>query len=225
MVIGIKRLPLQSEIINFICGYIEDNHLEQGDKLPSQAQLTQMMSISQTSLREAMKTLEAKHILEVKNGKGIYVKEKHLLGPQLEFTREKELFLELLDARKYLEREILRLVVLHATEEDLDQLEALIAVIMDKYRRGEPQNKEDREFHYLIYRCSHNRIMLRLIQSISDLLDKMWEFPLGMEDPFTETMPLHYDLYLSLRARDTKKAQEINETILNQVIRDMAAGT
>ena len=73
MITPIKRISLQSEIIKYIQKYIEENELRQGDKLPSQGQFIEMMQVSRTALREAFKTLEAENIVEVKNGKGIYV--------------------------------------------------------------------------------------------------------------------------------------------------------
>ena len=69
----IQRTSLQSEIIRYIQNYIQENGLKPGDRLPSQEKLIEMMGVSRTSLREAMKTLEARNVLEAKNGKGIYV--------------------------------------------------------------------------------------------------------------------------------------------------------
>ena len=69
----IKRVSLQSEIIKYIQSYIEENDLKEGDRLPSQGQFIEMMQVSRTALREAVKTLEAEGIVEVKNGKGIFV--------------------------------------------------------------------------------------------------------------------------------------------------------
>ena len=69
----IQRTSLQSEIIRYIQNYIQENNLKPGDRLPSQEKLIEMMGVSRTSLREAMKTLEARNVLEAKNGKGIYV--------------------------------------------------------------------------------------------------------------------------------------------------------
>ena len=73
MVNKIKRTSLQSEIIRFILDYIREHDLNPGDKLPSQENLLAMMGVSRTSLREAMKTLEARGIPEIQNGKGAYV--------------------------------------------------------------------------------------------------------------------------------------------------------
>ena len=66
----IKRVSLQSEIIKYIQSYIEEHDLKEGDRLPSQGQFIEMMQVSRTALREAVKTLEAEGIVEVKNGKG-----------------------------------------------------------------------------------------------------------------------------------------------------------
>ena len=113
MVNKIKRTSLQSEIIRFILDYIREHDLNPGDKLPSQENLLAMMGVSRTSLREAMKTLEARGILEIQNGKGAYV--GGLVdadGVQvIDFTQEKERLLEALEVRKILEREILRMLI------------------------------------------------------------------------------------------------------------------
>ena len=223
MTTGIRRMPLQSEIIKFISEYIENNQLEPGDRLPSQEKLIAMMGVSRTALREALKTLEARNVLEIVNGKGIYVKDcsSQDLLTQLEFTKEKELLLEVLEARKILEHEIVTLVVKNITDEELDQLENILHVIMEKLNRGERQNMEDKKFHYMVYEYSHNRVMQQLILSISGAMDKLWEFPLNMESPFTETMPMHVDFFKALKRRDLKMAQHYNEAIIDKVIKDV----
>ena len=113
----IQRTSLQSEIIRYIQNYIQENGLKPGDRLPSQEKLIEMMGVSRTSLREAMKTLEARNVLEAKNGKGIYVgsQEVNDLLRLIDFAKEKELLLDTLEVRKILEREILRMVIHSAT--------------------------------------------------------------------------------------------------------------
>lgn len=216
---SIKRLPLQSEIIEFIKQYIEKNDLKSGDKLPSQAELMNLLGVSRSSLREAIKTLEAKNILAVVNGKGIFVRDgsPNIISAQVEFRKEKESILELLEARRLLEREIIHLVIQNASEKELDEIESILKIVMDKYRRGEKQNAEDWQFHLAIYNCCHNRIMNQLILSIDGLLKKLWDFPLGMEDPFTDTMPLHEELFGGIRKRDVRKAQAVNDKIIHMV--------
>ena len=161
MVNKIKRTSLQSEIIRFILDYIREHDLNPGDKLPSQESLLAMMGVSRTSLREAMKTLEARGILEIQNGKGAYV--GGLVdadGVQvIDFTQEKERLLEALEVRKILEREILRMLIHTITDEELKELGEIKDILMSKYRRGLQQTAEDKKFHYTIYRLCHNQVM------------------------------------------------------------------
>lgn len=219
----IKRTSLQSEIIRYIQEYIEEHHLKAGDRLPSQGQLIQMMGVSRTSLREAMKILEARGILKAQNGKGIFIsgeKDSAMLT-LLDFAREKKKLLETLEVRKILEREILRLVIHRATPEELEELGELTRILMDKVQKGQQQTAEDKQFHYTIYRLAHNQVLSQLILSISSVMDQFWEFPLDMEDPFRESLPLHGELYQAIREKNVKKAQAINERLLDAVYRDI----
>lgn len=218
-----KRSPLQSEIIVYIKEYIEKNHLTRGDKLPSQSELIETLQVSRSSLRESLKTLEAKNVLEVINGKGIYVNDgnPNIISASIEFRKEKESILELLEARQILEREILNLVILKATEEELDGIDRILQVLMAKYKLKEKQNEEDRAFHLEIYKCCHNRVMQQLMLSIDSLLAKLWDYPLGMHDPFTSTIPLHEELFSYIRLRDVKRAQHVNDRILQKVCEDI----
>ena len=202
----IQRTSLQSEIIRYIQNYIQENGLKPGDRLPSQEKLIEMMGVSRTSLREAMKTLEARNVLEAKNGKGIYVgsQEVNNLLRLIDFAKEKELLLDTLEVRKILEREILRMVIHSVTQEELEELGAITRVLMAKFRRGEQQTAEDKKFHYTI-----------------GVMDKFWEFPLNMEDPFLESLPLHEELYNAICEKNVKKAQTINERLLDAVYRDI----
>ena len=55
---NIKRTSLQTEVIEYIKNYIEENRLQSGDKLPSQQKLQEMIGVSRPTLREAMKVLD-----------------------------------------------------------------------------------------------------------------------------------------------------------------------
>lgn len=219
----IKRTSLQSEIIRYIQDYIEESNLKVGDRLPSQEQLIEMMGVSRTSLREAIKTLEARDVVKVRNGKGIYVsaQQESALLSLINFTKEKERILDTLEVRKILEREILRMVIHKATDEELKELGEITSILMDKFHKGEQQTAEDKKFHYTIYRLSHNQVMYQLILSISNIMDQFWEFPLNMEDPFLESIPLHEALYMAICEKNVKKAQAINERLLDAIYRDI----
>lgn len=223
MAVRDKKSPLQSEIIRFIQNYISENNLKQGEKLPSQEKLIAMMGVSRTSLREAVKTLEAKGILTVLNGKGIYIADNRheVLQLTLDMTEQKESLLELVDIRRALEREILRLAIQKATDRELVELGSIKDVLLSKYYRGENQTSEDWQFHSMIYSFARNKTMAKLITGILEAIEVFWNHPLDMPDPFTETIPLHGDLYNAMCQRNVKLAQTINDEILDRVRTDI----
>ena len=204
----IQRVPLQYEIISYIENYIEENNLKAGDRLPSQAELLEMMGVSRTALREAIKTLEAKNVLEVKNGKGVFVKEQQSI-------------VQMLEIRLVLEKEMLKLIVQNSTQEELDDLGEVVKVLMEKYHRGEKQNKEDEEFHRKLYKMCHQEVLEQLLSFLANQMRTLWNFPLELESPFTTTIPLHEELYQAICSRDVKKAIEIDKTILKMEIKEI----
>lgn len=222
----LRTQSLQSQIISFIRGYIEQNKLSNGDRLPSQNELSAMMNVSVVSVREAIKTLEAKDVLTVKNGKGVFVKSAassdYLLSAQISLKKEKESFLDLIQVRKALEKEILAKLIKRASDGEIKKIGEVTAELMANYNAGMAQNAQDRQFHYLIYEYCHSDVLKKIISSIYDLLIMFQEYPLGMDDPFTETIPLHEELYFAIRDRKTKKAQSVNTKILNAMTDDIS---
>ena len=216
----ISKTPLQIEIIQYIKDYIKKNNLHSGDCLPSQAKLCEMMRVSRPALREAVKTLEARNLLEIHNGRGVFVKihQEDGVRTELVFTKEKQQYIEIIEVRKTLEHEMLKLVVEKASDIELDELGKVVAELMRKYRLGVRQNAEDYDFHHRIYQMSHHRVYIQLVQSLGESMDKLWECPLDMDAPFTITIPLHEQLYFALRNRDAKTAIEINDQILDKMI-------
>ena len=222
----IKRVSLQSEIIRYIQSYIEEHDLKEGDRLPSQGQFIEMMQVSRTALREAVKTLEAEGIVEVLNGKGIYVGNRSRGSNAIEsligFTREREALIEALEARRAMETELIAMVVRNATDQEMAELGEITEVLMKKVRVGEPDTEEDKQFHEKIYQMCHNSVYYAVLKVLDEYTDKLWQFPLDIEDQFKASMPYHETLYEALKERDIKKAQKINHKLLDCVYEDIA---
>ena len=216
---NIKRTSLQTEVIEYIKNYIEENRLQSGDKLPSQQKLQEMIGVSRPTLREAMKVLEARGVLKAVNGKGIFVTstgDQNMIS-LLNFTKEKQNVLDVLEVRRILEKEIVRLVIHRATEEELDDLGETTRLLMQLFHEGTQQNHVDHNFHNTIYRLAHNDALYQLITSLETTMVNFWEYPLDLEDPFLKSIPLHEKLYFAIREKNVKKAQSINEKLLDEV--------
>ena len=216
---NIKRTSLQTEVIEYIKNYIEENRLQSGDKLPSQQKLQEMIGVSRPTLREAMKVLETRGVLKAVNGNGIFVTstgDQNMIS-LLNFTKEKQNVLDVLEVRRILEKEIIRLVIHRATEEELDDLGETTRLLMQLFHEGKQQNHVDHKFHNTIYRLAHNDALYQLITSLETTMVSFWEYPLDLEDPFLKSIPLHEKLYFAIREKNVKKAQSINEKLLDEI--------
>ena len=67
----------------------------------------------------------------------------------------------------------------------------------------------------------HNQVFYAMLDLLDKYTEKLWEFPLEMTDPFKESMPYHEELYDALRNRDVKRAQKINNKLLDCVYADI----
>lgn len=157
---------IEEELMNFI----RQEPIEIGQKIPNEFKLAEKFGVGRSTIREAVKGLESKGILEVRRGSGTYVISTCSLGDDpLGLSRLKDkykLALELFDVRLMLEPEIASLAAEYAKEEELAQLVRLCDETEQMYRNGVDHIPKDIEFHACIARCSKNRVVETLIPVI-----------------------------------------------------------
>ena len=158
---------LEEELMN----YILREPIEVGKKIPNEFDLAEKFGVGRSTVREAVKGLVTKGILEVRRGSGTFVVststlEEDPLGLS-KFQDKYKLALELFDVRLMLEPEIAVLACEYAEPEELVQLKTLCDEVENLYLAGKNHIKKDVEFHTCIARCSKNRVVEILIPVIN----------------------------------------------------------
>ncbi|WMC91175.1 FadR/GntR family transcriptional regulator [Kineothrix sp. MB12-C1] len=165
-----KEKLLTEQIEEQILDYITKEQIESGKKLPNEFILAEKFGVGRSTLREAVKLLVARGVLEVRHGSGTYVTSSMPLDNDPLHLREIEdkisLAMDIVNVRLILEPEIAALAALNATEEDIKRLRELCSMVEDKIINDEPYIKEDIEFHAFIAKCSKNVVMGQLIPII-----------------------------------------------------------
>lgn len=164
-----SREPLGIQVEKDLMEYILGE--EVGAKLPNEFELGQMFEVGRSTIREAVKSLATKGVLEVRRGDGTYI-QSHMTVTEDPLGLSKlddkfKLALELLEVRLLLEPEIASSAAIHATEEDKRHLKALCDATEEKYRRGEDHIPDDISFHTCIGQCSKNRVVEMLLPVIN----------------------------------------------------------
>ena len=165
-----KKL-LGEQIEQELMNYILQEPVEVGNKIPNEFDLAERFGVGRSTIREAVRGLVSKGILEVRRGSGTYVVSTCSLDDDplgLSRLQDKyKLALELFDVRLMLEPEIAALAAEYATPEDLAQLEQLCNETERMYLGGKDHIPKDIEFHTCIARCSKNRVVETLVPVIN----------------------------------------------------------
>jgi DNA-binding FadR family transcriptional regulator len=169
--------PLRGPVLNeairdYIKQYILDQGLSAGDSLPPETQLAQELGVGRSSVREAIKALQALGIVEVRHGDGLYVREYNL-DPVLETVSygmrfEESSLLELAQARIWLETAIIPDAIRKIGPEDVAVLESVIDRWQKGIQAGETDirflTEQDKQFHRALYAALGNQTLLKLLE-------------------------------------------------------------
>ncbi len=160
----------QEQIENLIL----DRALGPEDRLPSERELAQMLGVSRTVIREAIRLLAAKGLVAVRTGSGTYVR---ILGadimkaPMDLLLRAGALKIEdIHEVRAVLEIRIAELAANHATDDDLQRMEETIQRLRKRNISAMEYATADVAFHCYLAAATQNPLLLALVNSINDVM-------------------------------------------------------
>lgn len=170
----IKTRKIYEEIVEQIRELVARGELKPGDRLPSERDLVERLKVSRASIREALSALELMGLLEVRSGEGTFVRRlrsESVVAPLAwMLTMEKGTVLELLEIRKILEVQAVGMAAERAEAEDIRELSAALDQLQDDLNSPTSDGSADHRFHYAVTRATKNKIMIRLMDTISDLM-------------------------------------------------------
>jgi GntR family transcriptional regulator, transcriptional repressor for pyruvate dehydrogenase complex len=207
------RLESASEqAMNRLIGLVRSGELKPGDRLPTQRELPQMLGLSQTVIREAIRGLAAMGIVEIRHGQGVFVRSvsaEMLIEPEtLFFLLEKEAFFQAIEVRRILEVEAVALAAERATPEDLAGLRDLLQQMNAAAKSADPL-RYSAEFHMRLARASHNDVLAAMMQSFIRLIAQAaTPIARAVPDASEQEYPQHYALYRAVASGDPEKARQ-----------------
>lgn len=166
----LKNKLLAEQVQEQIYQYILNAPLAVGDKLPNEFKLAERFSVGRSTIREAVKLLISRGILEVRRGSGTYVvglipAASDPLGLRL-ITDKMALAMDLVNVRMLLEPGIAEMAALNAKQADIDKLRILCERIERKIEQGENYSEDDIAFHTCVAECSGNKVVEQLVPII-----------------------------------------------------------
>ena len=172
--VGMKE-SLVDRVVNEIERQVLDGVLSPGMRLPPERELCEQLGVSRTALREAVRVLVSKGLLETRPGVGTIISQvssNHVSGSlQFVLNRMGGVSLEQLNqVRQILEVEIARLAAENVTEQDVQKLTVIYNSSVASRYAPSALVDSDFEFHRVLAEMTHNPVLAILLDTINDMM-------------------------------------------------------
>jgi GntR family transcriptional repressor for pyruvate dehydrogenase complex len=180
--------------------------------MPSERELTQMLSVSRTTLREALHGLAVMGAVEVRHGQGIFVARSKTGTEQLQelgAALAKGVTGDLLEVRRILLIEAARLAAERRTEEDLEAIDASLRAYAKAVRVHRAPAHEGLGFDMAVSAAAHNEVLSGVLRSFSRSILPAARHVYDRTEGFWEQdLHEHEDICEAIRARDASLSAE-----------------
>ena len=221
----VQTSRLYEQIVQQIQDSIEKGALKPGDQLPAERELALQFGVSRTAVREAVKTLREKGLVEAYPGRGTFITSGSSNSIRLTLDRmiktgNAEGTLHLVEVREILEPEIAALAATRADEESLVEMREAVS-IMDKAKRDPDAFIEaDLDFHLALAEAAANPLILSLIDSIVGVLREQRISIFGVDGGPERGQYHHKRVLEAVENRDPAGARAAMRAHLRQVRED-----
>lgn len=144
-----------------------------GDKLPNENELSALLNVSRTTLREAIKMLVLQDIVEIKRGKGTFVKSDEVDNFTLGNLKGSNSDLaDLLEMRLIIEPMAAYYATKRASDNEIEKILNYGEIIEKKIQNDEDRTEAEQLFHNAIAKASRNSFMKELVPIISKAINE-----------------------------------------------------
>jgi len=205
-----KNRTLGEKTANELIRLIRERGYGTGEKLPNEYELSTLLGVSRNTVREAVRALASRNILDIRQGAGTFISQKNgvvddPLGFSLMEDRRK-LVEDLLQIRCIIEPQIAALAAQNATLQDVAILGDLCDEVETLIRSRQDFMQKDMDFHTQLANCSRNMVMSNLIPVICEGV-MVFSSVVG-EQEFDQTVKSHREIFEAVRGRRPSDAQQ-----------------
>jgi DNA-binding FadR family transcriptional regulator len=179
---ALTRTTLADTAVEAIRGEILAKRWAVGDRLPNEASLSSMLSVSRGTIREAVRVLVSQGYLDTRQGSGTYVRSASGLAQPLSMARRAGLR-DQFEARLALDVEAARLAALRQTPATIAELRSLLAARGNHASDDAAFIARDLAFHKAVIAASQNRAMIEIYEFFSASITETIAATLGKDLP------------------------------------------
>ena len=224
---GNRRKTLAETTADRLVDMIIGGQFDKRERLPSEFELAALLDVGRGTIREAIKILASRHVVEIRRGHGTYIADKpgqidDPLG--LAFVgNKKKLALDLFELRLIIEPRIAALAAKRATGKETEEIERACTEVEFAIGKGTSYADEDIRLHELIAKATRNQVVENIIPIIHSAVELFVE--LRDEELMHSTLISHRAIVEAIKEKDPGKAEsemkchlENNKTSIDRFI-------
>ena len=211
-------------VVRTLAAWVLGRRFEPGSILPREEELAAQFGVSRSTIREAVRVMSAKGLLETRQRVGVRVRPRddwRLLDPAVlawhpNLAGDSELVDSLLEARRIIEPAAAELAARRGTAADLVEIEAAY-LAMESAIPDDPEAccDADLAFHRAIIVGSHNVVLKGLIGTIEAALRATFVLTTSVMENQERSLSVHKDVLGAIRYRDTAGARSAMNRLLD----------
>jgi GntR family transcriptional repressor for pyruvate dehydrogenase complex len=221
----VRTSRLFEQIVKQVEESILSGQLKPGDQLPAERDLALRFGVSRTAVREAVKTLREKGLVEAYSGRGTFITNgtSQAIRQSLDLMiriNQQEGSANLAELRQVLEPEIAALAAPRIEEQLLSTMREAVAIMDRNLHDPEAYVEADLDFHLALAEAVGNPLILSLLDSIVGLLREQRSRIFNVDGGPERGQFHHKRILAAIEKRDSGKAREAMRAHLKQVLTD-----
>ena len=223
----IVRVPIVSQVENRIRELIDSKKYTEGMKLPTENELCQSMNVGRGTVREALRLLQAKGLVEIKPGRGAFVAANMAMdaNPVVWLVQNEKELRDAIEVRNALEPCAARKMAETASEASMNQLKKIHSDFLNAVKNGNSEQIAalDEQFHGLIVRESGNQLLneinVHVLQGMHTFRNKTFTVPENVRN----AVDPHARILAAITSRDGSAAEREMRKHLKMVDEDLSS--
>ena len=189
---------------------LEEKRFQEGDKLPNEMELAELLSVSRVTLREAIRILCTRGLVEIRRGRGTYVTSTGIdsASPDISgLSAVESNAREMMEIRLIIEPSIAYYAALRGTEEELQRIDQYRIKVEEIIAAGKNRTSAEQDFHNSLAAATHNQFAMQLMQVVNKSIYLEVKYHEESTNLATHSIPDHREIVNFLRRRNPDGAK------------------
>ncbi len=206
--------------------YLTQEGIQIGDKLPTEYEMCSKLDVSRATLREVYRELQSQGFLELKAGRGAFVRNKQedVVQQAVNWFRANEVQMKnYLEVRMYLDPLAAKLAALNRSETDVLVLRQIQTEFEECYARRDNRTMAelDARFHKAIVDITNNDLLTALVQIVNYYFERLRQTSFSLNEHAEHALAPHKRIIEAIASGDPKKAEDESIKHMQIAIQDL----